>query len=139
MATEICPNEGKDWIGGNAIAGASLYAFLIRTKTVGAATIIAETVQSDLTEATGTGYARQSVTMGSITDGILQIPTFSWSTGAATNWPSDITAWGLTDAPSGAGTVVYVWDTSTTRNMASAGRTLTVPTCFWFFFNPGEA
>jgi len=140
MATEICPNEGKDWIANNVIAGATVYAFLLYGITIAGSGITAitdlSTIQSTAEE-TGTGYARQSFSMGASTDGIMAMPTFSWSTGSATNWHTNCQAIGIATHVT-AGVALYYWDLSTTRNMHAASTTLTIPTLDFFFLNPGE-
>lgn len=140
MATEICPNEGKDWIATHAVSGATVYAFLIFGSTIAGSGITATTVLSTLQtthEETGTGYARQTLTMGTSTDGIMAIPTLSWNTGSATNWHTNCQAWGIATNIT-AGVALYYWDLSATRNMSGASTTLTIPTLDFFFLNPGE-
>jgi len=140
MATELCPNEGKDWICNNVIAGATVYGFLLFGKTVAGSTLTATTDLSAIqsgSEENGTGYTRKSVTLGSSTDGIMAIPTYNWTTGSATNWHSNCQAIGIATHAT-AGVALYYWDLSATRNMSAASTTLTIPTLDIFFLNPGE-
>jgi hypothetical protein len=140
MATELCPNEGKDWIANNPVAGASVYAFLLAGVSVELADITALTQLSVLqatAEETGTGYARQTVTMGASTDGIMEIPTLGWDTLSATDWSTDVMAWGIATHIT-AGVALFFWDLSGSRPMNVAGATLDIPALDFFFMNPGE-
>ena len=140
MATELCPNEGKDWIANNPIAGATVNAFLLFGVTIQDGDITALSVLSTLqpgAEEDGTGYARQSVTIGSSTDGIMLIPTVGWDVGVASDWHSNATAWGIsTHATSGI--ALFYWDLSGQRPMNVPGATLDIPSLNFFFMNPGE-
>lgn len=140
MPTEIIPNEGKQFTGLFAISGRALYATLFRGAKVSDGGIVAVTTMADLAsfEVTGTGFMRKPVTLGAIDgDGILSVPGPLWETDTASDWPDDVTSWALVSAASG-GTLVYVWDLSSVRDMSLPGAILQIHDLDWFFLNPGE-
>lgn len=140
MATEICPNEGKDWIANNPVAGATVYAFLLAGVTIEGGDIEAITDLSaiDDFEESGTGYARLPLTMGASTNGIMAIPAVQWDSGLASDWQPDCQAWGIATHAT-AGVALFYWDLSVSRNMSNPDSILTIPTLDFFLMNPGEA
>lgn len=144
MATEIAPNEGKLYVGQNAISARTVYAGLIFGKTVGAATITATSTLATIgNEETGAGsggtpYARQSIALGTMnSSGVLVVPSTVWNPGNATDWHNNVQAWFIASASSG-GVFIYVWDLTATRDMSKANANLTIPAVNYFFKNPGE-
>jgi len=141
MATELCPNEGKHWILTHAISGGTFYGFLLHGVTVAGYGITATTALSTLqsaSEVSGSSYSRATVVFGTAdSNGIIPMPAVAFHTGGGTNWNTDVQAWGLSTHQS-AGTALYYWDLSTTRNMHSAGATLSIGTLDFFLLNPGE-
>ncbi len=144
MATLLQPNQGKQWIGINPISSAQLWMMLCKTKTISAGNITALSTMGNFTEATGTGYVRQAVALGTMNAiGSLRVPAVTWKSANGTDWPTDVTGQALcTSSTIGQGTVVYAWDyTGGTPpyNMAGVGATVAAPAVDWFFYNPGEA
>lgn len=139
--TEICPNEGKDWIAQHALSGASLFLTLLKGATVAGGDISATSTLAALTTAsklaTGTGLARIAATLGSSVNGVMSTPTKTFSNGAATDWPL-VTSYGLASASSG-GVLIYVWDIPDGADMTIAGSSLVIPVQDIFLFNPGES
>lgn len=140
MATEIAPNEGKDWIATHAISGASLWVTLIKAVSVGAGTITATSTRSGLAadEFTGTGFARIAITLGASSNGIIDVPSKTFGPTASTDWPNNGKAYALVSAAT-LGVFIYIWDMSTTRDMSAAATSLILPDNSLFLFNVGES
>lgn len=143
MATELVPNEGKQYAMLNAMSGRSVYIGLIKTKTVGAGTLTAATTNATVSELTGPGsggtaYARQNVTLGAASStGTISVPSTTWNPGNATDWASDCTGFAMWSAVSG-GTVLFMWDNAATRDMSKANANLVIPVNTYIFKNVGE-
>lgn len=108
MAQMLCLNEGKDYLGLHAFAGVAYYAGGVYGQSVAAGDITATSVLSGLQEETGTGYLRQSKTMGSMTNGILTVPSATWTPAGLTDWHKWTAA--FTASASTAGVALFVWD-----------------------------
>lgn len=144
MATEICPNEGKLYLGTSFISSRTVYHGLLFSKTIGAASITASSTLATLgTEETGAGsggtaYARQSASLGAMdSTGTLTVPSVTWNPGNATDWHNNVAARFIASAASG-GVFIYVWDLAATRDMSKANANLVVPAVSFFYKNPGE-
>lgn len=144
MATELIPNEGKQYVGQNAISARTVFAGLIFGKTIGAGTITAaSTLAAIANEESGVGsggtpYARQSIALSAMNStGTLTVPSTTWNPGNATDWHNNVTAWFIASAGSG-GVFIYVWDLAATRDMSKANANLVIPAVSWFFKNVGE-
>lgn len=112
MATELQPNEGKDDQGKTTLlSGASKWLALIHNKTVANGDLLVTTTRAGgFGEITGTSYARAAVTLGTMANGILTVPTATFTVGAAvTDWPSDVSAIALMSALTN-GTIDFIWD-----------------------------
>jgi hypothetical protein len=67
----------------------------------------------------------------------MEIPTLGWDTLSATDWSTDVMAWGIATHIT-AGVALFFWDLSGSRPMNVAGATLDIPALDFFFMNPGE-
>src|SRR5690349_20791437 len=107
------------------MSGRTVYAFLSHTKTVGGGTFTATSAMATAGEITGPGaggtpYARQAIVLGAISStGVISVPSTTWNPGNATDWPSDVAAWGIASASS-SGTCIFFWDLAATRDMSKA-------------------
>lgn len=137
MATELALVEGLQYAAAHTMSGGTVYAGLIHTKTVGAGTITsAATLAGLASEVSGTGYARQALTLGAASSGIIVVPSVTWNPASATDWNTDVTACFIASAASG-GVAIFVWDLSASRDMSKANANLVIPSTNYFFENPG--
>jgi hypothetical protein len=83
----------------------------------------ASTLAGGVGEITGTGYARQSQAVPNPTNGAGTFNQMSWSTGAATNWPSSVCSVILVTSADNSGHAICAWNLVAgggARNLAAA-------------------
>lgn len=141
MAGVIYPNEGKDYLNNNGIGGRTLYYMLLKGVTVAGGGVTALSTRAGLAaaEASWTGYARPSFTMGTSVNGIMTAPAMNgaFATGAATNGPNNVQAYAIVSALT-SGLLIVVFDGGQTVDMSVAGNSINVPAQSVFDGNPGE-
>lgn len=134
MATELAPNEGKQYIGLNAVSGRTVYCGMIFGQTVAGGTITATSTLAGLQE--DTGVARVSAVLGAMnSSGIIVFPGVTMVSAAGAH--ANDQAWFIASAASG-GVAIYVWDIGATLDMTVVGSQAIVPVLNYFFKNPGE-
>ena len=87
MADFILFNEGAPRVLDSGFSGASACVFDLCTKKVSEYT--AATKYSERAAATGTGYTQKTQTAPAASGGSKTFSEIEWSTGSATNWPSN--------------------------------------------------
>jgi hypothetical protein len=141
VATELCPNEGKQYLQKNVISGTTVRAFMLHGVTIAAGGITALTTLATLQatrEETGTGYSRQAVALGvADANGIIVIPQVIFDPLGNTGWSTAESAWGIATSPT-AGVALYYWDFSATHNLSAGTNSIRIPTLDFFYINPGE-
>lgn len=137
MATELAPVEGLQYAAANAMSGRTVYAFLYRTKSVGAGTLTSSSTMASVTEESWTSYARQAIVLGTASSGIMAVPSTTWNPGAATDGHSDVTGWGINSASS-SGVAIFLWDfQGGAVDMSKANANLVIPSVNYFLENVG--
>lgn len=127
MADFILFNEGATEIASNGLP-ATVY-FLLSTKSVDSTSPFA--VTDTLTgngdgEISGTGYARQSQSEPTPTNGVVSFTQESWSTSSATDWPSTVRSVVLVTSADDTGKMLCAWNLQTggaARDMSAANTT----------------
>jgi hypothetical protein len=123
----IAFNEGRTELAANGLP--STCYFLLSTKSVDATTPFAAgntLAGGTLGEITGTGYARQSQAEPGPSNGVVSFAQESWSTGAATDWPSAVRSVVLVTTPDNTGKAICAWNLQTggaARDMSQANTT----------------
>lgn len=139
--SQIGTLAGFDWIdAANALSGATLYLALTTGSldAVGGGTVThSSALGSDVTECSGTGYARKSFTMGTSSNGVMVVPSVNW-TNTTNAWSSNVNGLALMTAAS-AGTTLFIWDFTAVRDMSVLNSTLSVASFNFFLENPGGA
>ena len=137
--SQIAFKESFHYWNTHTIAGGVYYMALLTGGVfpVGNASITSSSTLAGLTEATGTGYARQSFTLGTDTNGVMVIPQVSFTNGSNA-WSSNVNAVAMSNSISG-GVAIYCWDTSAVRDMSVLNSTFTItsPPLNIFTENPG--
>lgn len=138
MSDVICPNEGKQYTGQNAVSARTVYAGLIYGQTIAGATITATSqLGVSIQEEFGTGYARQAVVLGAMdSSGIIAVPAVNWAN-AGQAWQTTVSACFIASALTG-GVALYVWDLNGGPYNMAIPATLAVPGVNYFFVNVGE-
>jgi hypothetical protein len=111
VADFIAFTEGRSELANNGLP-ATCY-FLLSTKSVdgtSAHTANETLAGGTLGEITGTGYARQSQAEPTASNGVVTFTQMSWSTGAATDWPSTVRSVVLVTGAAGTGKAIAAWN-----------------------------
>ncbi len=124
MADFLAPNEGERYLGTKGWP--STVYFDLSTKSIDSTNPFTE-AQTRATRGaiTGTGYNSQSASRPTGTGGTFTFSQLTWSTGSATNWPSNVRSIVATTA-SAAGTLLMCWNLQVgggARDMSAANTT----------------
>ena len=140
--SQIAFQESFHYWNTHAIASQTFYMALLTAASggvfpVGNSSITSSSTLGGITECSGTGYGRQSFTMGSDTAGVMVIPQVQFTNGSNA-WSSKINAVACSNSISG-GVAIYCWDTSAVRDMSVLNSTFTItsPPLNIFTENPG--
>ena len=126
MADSISFNEGRKEIANNGLP-ATCY-FLLSTKDCNTL-LVTDTLAGGVAEITGTGYSRQSEAEPTATSANPSAVVFAqktWSTGAATDWPSSVKSCIMATTVDNTGKALCAWNLvagGTARAMNAASTT----------------
>jgi hypothetical protein len=127
MADFIAFTEGKTEFANNGLP-ATCY-FLLSTKSVDATSAFTAgntLAGATLGEITGTGYARVSQAEPTAVGGVVSFSQLSWSTGAATDWPTTVRSCVLVTTANNTGKAICAWNLQAggaARDLAAANTT----------------
>lgn len=127
MADFLAFDEGKTELASNGLP-ITCY-FILSTKGVDAGTAhtAGETLAAaTLGEITGTGYARLTQAEPTPASGVVTFSVKSWTTGAATDWPSGVRSIVLATGASTTGKAICAWNLQTggaARDLSAANTT----------------
>lgn len=82
-----------------------------------------DTLADGLGEITGTGYMRQAQAAPAAVDGAVLFERMSFSTGPATDWPSDVRSVILATTPDDSGAAICAWDLKAASDMSQVNMT----------------
>lgn len=120
----LVPHQGGRYIGTAAVP-ATVY-FDLSTKSVGSTNPFTEASTTATRGAvTGTGYNSKNKSRPAGAGGTFTFGTVTWSTGSATNWPSNVRSIVATTG-SASGTLLACWNLQTgggARDMSAANTT----------------
>ncbi len=137
MATELAPVQGLHYAKLNILNNITVYAFLVYGQTVNAGSLTSSSVLASMNEETGTGYARQAVSLGTDSNGIQTVPAVTWNPGSASDWHTTVSACGIASALTG-GVALFIWDLQGgPYDMSPPNTNLAIPAVNYFFQNPG--
>lgn len=124
MADFLAPHQGARYVGTAAIP--STCYFDLSTKSVDSTNPFTQASTTSTRGAvTGTGYVAKNKARPTGTGGTFTFGTVTWSTGSATNWPSNVRSIVMTSG-SAAGTLIACWNLQVgggARDMSAANTT----------------
>lgn len=130
MADYIDFTEGQNSLLSGGLP-ATCY-FLLSTTPVSSLTA-ASTLAGGVGEVTGTGYSRQSQARPTPSGGAASFAQMSWTTGTATDWPSNVASVVLVTTADNTGKAICAWNLilgGGTRDMSKANTTEQVAPTF---------
>lgn len=126
MADFIAFNAGKTLLANSGLP-ATCY-FLLSTKPCSGtgAHAATDTLGGGVGEISGTGYARQSQSEPTASDGVVSFAQMSWATSSATDWSNAVKSVVLTSSSDGSGVAICAWNLiagGTARDLSQANTT----------------